>query len=221
MISLLKVYRVNGLSGRTGALSSVYPLVDCRASARENKWTRLKKTLRIIRHDNNSPSFSSRNVNNVNFYLQLDRNSANWLPIHHTEYTITDSKSFVQRGGIFPRCLHRGKFRFFNLGYVHERLCRKTYRPLWWRHLSRKWGTKPPSCTQESAISRRRRRTSALSRFIRRSIKYLSAPHAPSPLPPEIRVVFHVRGFDRFPINENAILNTVKRTANATICAAR
>lgn len=31
------------------------------------------------------------------------------------------SKSFVQRGGIFPRCLHRGKFRFFNLGYVHER----------------------------------------------------------------------------------------------------
>lgn len=131
------------------------------------------------------------------------------------------SKSFVQRGGIFPRCLHRGKFRFFNLGYVHERLCRKTYRPLWWRHLSRKWGTKPPSCTQESAISRRRRRTSALSRFIRRSIKYLSAPHAPSPLPPEIRVVFHVRGFDRFPINENAILNTVKRTANATICAAR
>lgn len=89
MISLLKVYRVNGLSGRTRALSSVYPLVDCRASARENKWTRLKKTLRIIRHDNNSPSFSSRNVNNVNFYLQLDRNSANWLPIHHTEYTIT------------------------------------------------------------------------------------------------------------------------------------
>lgn len=87
MISLLKVYRVNGLSGRTGALSSVYPLVDCRASARENKWTRLKKTLRIIRHD--PPSFSSRNVNNVNFYLQLDRNSANWLPIHHTEYTIT------------------------------------------------------------------------------------------------------------------------------------
>lgn len=86
MISLLKVYRVNGLSGRTGALSSVYPLVDCRASARENKWTRLKKTLRIIRHD--PPSFSSRNVNNVNFYLQLDRNSANWLPIHHTEYTI-------------------------------------------------------------------------------------------------------------------------------------
>lgn len=44
MISLLKVYRVNGLSGRTGALSSVYPTV-VELCTRENKWTTLRREL--------------------------------------------------------------------------------------------------------------------------------------------------------------------------------
>lgn len=80
---------------------------------------------------------------------------------------------------------------------------------------------------EESAMNSRR----SLSRFARRSIKYLSSsPHAASPstllflsCPLVVyEYVFHVRGFDRFPINENAVLNTVKRgTANATIYAAR
>lgn len=87
---------------------------------------------------------------------------------------------------------------------------------------------------EESAMNSRRIRVDLLSRFARRSIKYLSSsPHAASflPLPPSssslaplvvYEYVFHVRGFDRFPINENAVLNTVKRgTANATIYAAR
>lgn len=84
---------------------------------------------------------------------------------------------------------------------------------------------------EESAMNSRRIRVDLLSRFARRSIKYLSSsPHAASPstllllsCPLVVyEYVFHVRGFDRFPINENAVLNTVKRgTANATIYAAR
>lgn len=73
---------------------------------------------------------------------------------------------------------------------------------------------------EESAMNSRRIRVDLLSRFARRSIKYLSSsPHAASPstllllsCPLVVyEYVFHVRGFDRFPINENAVLNTVKR----------
>lgn len=148
---------------------------------------------RIIRHD--PPSFAFYvyvmliTMRARNFCLQLDRKLANWLPIYPTGiYGSRFESTFIQRGGIFPRCLHRGKFRFFNLGYVRERLCRKRYRPLWWRHLSRKWGTKPPSCTQESAMIRGGF-VGFIPFYLRRSIKYLSAPHAL--LSPSFPLVYH------------------------------
>ena len=111
-----------------------------------------------------------------------------YIPQEYTDRDYRFESTFIQRGGIFPRCLHRGKFRFFNLGYVRERLCRKTYRPLWWRHLSRKWGTKPPSCTQESAMIRSGF-VGFIPFYLRRSIKYLSAPHAL--LSPSLPLVYH------------------------------
>lgn len=66
MISLLKVYRVNGLSGRTGALSSVYPcLIVERAHAKTNEqrrnenyqaWSSFVRVLRIRNVNNDASS---------------------------------------------------------------------------------------------------------------------------------------------------------------------
>ena len=94
---------------------------------------------------------SLRNVNNepvIIFILFTTRSKVGKLyPMGIHDYRFESIRLFNVTGGIFPRCLHsREEVPFlFNLGHVRERPCRKTYRPLWWRHLSRKWGTKPPS----------------------------------------------------------------------------
>lgn len=123
-------------------------MLDCWASTRE------KQMDNVENYENYYQSWSSfvslRNVNNkpvIIFILFTTRSKFGKLPIYSIyihDYRFESIRLFK---AFFPAMSSsREEVPFlFNLGHVRERPCRKTYRPLWWRHLSRKWGTKPPS----------------------------------------------------------------------------
>lgn len=183
---------------------------------------------------------SLRNVNNepvIIFILFTTRSKVGKLGYIPWEYTITDSNRFVYSRHFSPRCLHRGKkFRFFSTldTYANGRVGRRIDRyggaispgsgePNHLRGCTRRIGDEFAADSRRSFIP--------LREAIHKISKLIPPYSLPPPLPPSssslaplvvYEYVFHVRGFDRFPINENAVLNTVKRgTANATIYAAR
>lgn len=152
------------------------------------------------------------------------------------EYTITDSNRFVYstlQEAFFPDVFIRGKkFRFFSTldTYANGRVGRR---------IDRYGGAISPGSGEPNHLRGCTRRIGdefaaifiPLREAIHKISKLIPPYSLPPPLPPSssslaplvvYEYVFHVRGFDRFPINENAVLNTVKRgTANATIYAAR
>lgn len=126
-------------------------MLDCWASTRE------KQMDNVENYENYYQSWSSfvslRNVNNkpvIIFILFTTRSKFGKLPIYSIyihDYRFESIRLFnVTKIFFLAMSSSREEVPFlFNLGHVRERPCRKTYRPLWWRHLSRKWGTKPPS----------------------------------------------------------------------------
>lgn len=185
---------------------------------------------RIIRHD--PPSFAFYvyvmliTMRARNFCLQLDRKLANWLPIYPTG--IYGSRLPI-RIDVYPTWRH-----FSSMSSSRE----VPFLQPWIRTrtaVSEDVSTAmvAPSLQEvgnqttfvHARIGDDSRRIRRLYPVLFKAIHKISKrpPCALLPLsPPRVPLVFHVRGFDRFPINENAVLNTVKRgTANATIYAAR
>lgn len=131
---------------------------------------------RIIRHDPPRCSYGSRVVTlirvNVNTFrarnfclttrsakLIADRYIYIYIYPNGTRSRLPISNRFFERADIFPRCLHRGKFRFFNLGrtYVHERLWRERLSTAMVAPSLQEVGNQTTFAhTPESAIPRRR-----------------------------------------------------------------